>query len=439
MEGELQLLAKMKLKRVSIEPVVDITLSVKDVVDGHFRDDDEDLRRQRWYCVHSVGECISPNNTHMLSASESYKPNTQDVGKVLLLEIEGKGFFVTEPVIPFPHPVPRRMIQLYNDRYGRSLRGPSFRVVTYNVLADVYATSEQFPNCPPFALSWENRRQNLLKEILECDPDIICLQEVQQNHFSDFFYPELAKLGYEGMFKPKQREGNIPTVDGCATFYKLNQFDLITLCSINLRYKDNVALHVILSIKKSSERLCITNTHIHANPKNSDVKLWQVYYLLKDLEKFVHDIPVVLCGDFNSLSGSAPHSLLTKGYVDPLHEEISDYHPSIKLMFRHRIPLASAYFMYSRCNLPLQDALKKMDGKTGEPRFTTFIENSRGKFQGTVDYIFYHATKLKLVSLLELIDEEEVRHRALPSVNHSSNHIPIAAEFSYISTSKPAA
>jgi CCR4-NOT transcription complex subunit 6 len=112
------------------------------------------------------------------------------------------------------------MIKVKNNNNAPSFRGPSFTIVTYNVLADVCATSEMFPNCPSFALSWEYRRQNLLKEILQCDADIICLQEVQQNHFSNFFNPELTKIGYQGLFKEKQRRWYSPIVDGCATFYR---------------------------------------------------------------------------------------------------------------------------------------------------------------------------------------------------------------------------
>ena len=108
-----------------------------------------------------------------------------------------------------------------------SLAGPQFIVLTYNLLADVCATEEQYSNCPSFALKWEDRRENLLKEILQGDVDIICLQELQQNHFIDFFYLELAKHGYEGIFKEKQREFYSPTVDGCATFYRRSHYRLL--------------------------------------------------------------------------------------------------------------------------------------------------------------------------------------------------------------------
>ena len=42
---------------------------------------------------------------------------------------------------------------------------------------------DQFGYCPPWALAWPYRRLNLLKELLAYDADIMCLQEVQSNHF----------------------------------------------------------------------------------------------------------------------------------------------------------------------------------------------------------------------------------------------------------------
>ena len=47
----------------------------------------------------------------------------------------------------------------------------SFRVVSYNILADVYADSDftrnyLFPYCPSYALAIDYRKQLLLKELM---------------------------------------------------------------------------------------------------------------------------------------------------------------------------------------------------------------------------------------------------------------------------------
>jgi len=47
----------------------------------------------------------------------------------------------------------------------------SFRVVTYNILADLYTDSEYtrtvlHPYCPPYALTIDYRKQLILKELI---------------------------------------------------------------------------------------------------------------------------------------------------------------------------------------------------------------------------------------------------------------------------------
>ena len=54
-----------------------------------------------------------------------------------------------------------------------------FTLVTYNCLAEIYATSEVYPYCPAWALPWNYRRRNILRELVAYHADIMCLQEVQ--------------------------------------------------------------------------------------------------------------------------------------------------------------------------------------------------------------------------------------------------------------------
>merc|ERR1712045_362435 len=113
--------------------------------------------------------------------------------------------------------------------------------MTYNILAQLYTNNTIFPYCPPYALNWNYRKHNLLREILTYRADIICLQEVQNNHFEDFFHPHLSKEGYEGIFKRKTRGENSTRsdletqqqkktqqkMDGCAIFYRKDRFALM--------------------------------------------------------------------------------------------------------------------------------------------------------------------------------------------------------------------
>ena len=58
--------------------------------------------------------------------------------------------------------------------------------------------------------------------------DIVCLQEVQMDHFEMHISPFMHELGFDGLFKCKSREsmGQYGKVDGCATFWKLAKFSM---------------------------------------------------------------------------------------------------------------------------------------------------------------------------------------------------------------------
>lgn len=331
---------------------------------------------------------------------------------------------------------------------------------------------------PPWALSWYFRRQNILKELVQMDADVLCLQEVQSDHFEDFFQGELAKYGYSSVYKKKTAqifsEGKY-VIDGCAIFFKKDKFALIKKYEVefnkaalslaeslvgsggsktealNRLMKDNIALIVVLEALDSQQRqqqqqtgkrklLCVANTHIHANTDHNDVKLWQVHTLLKGLEKIAAsaEIPMVACGDFNSTPGSAAHGLLTRGMVDNNHPELQIdplgiLRPASKLS--HPLPLVSAYSSALRRDSRLieSEALERLrdrvDPRTAEPNFT----NCTKDFFGALDYLFYTEDTLSPVALLELPGEKDARAKygGLPNTQWSSDHISLMAEFQW--------
>lgn len=44
------------------------------------------------------------------------------------------------------------------------------------------------------------------QELEDAQGDIVCLQEVQADHYEQHINPFMQKLGYDGMFKQKSRE-----------------------------------------------------------------------------------------------------------------------------------------------------------------------------------------------------------------------------------------
>ncbi|KAI3830125.1 hypothetical protein L1987_04259 [Smallanthus sonchifolius] len=419
--------------------------------------------------------------------SKTYTPTADDIGHVLkfecvVVDVETKSAvgslntILTSRVIPAPSPSPRRLISVSNadmaagnlDLDGRVSSMGNFTVLSYNILSDTYATSDLYGYCPSWALSWPYRRQNLLREIVGYRADIVCLQEVQSNHFEEFFSPELDKHGYQALYKKKTAEvfnGSVMTIDGCATFFLRDRFSHVKKYEVEFNkaaqsltdalvpsaqkktalsrlVKDNVALIVVLEAKFSDhgvdnpgkrQLVCVANTHVNVQQDLKDVKLWEVHTLLKGLEKIAAsaDIPMLVCGDFNSVPGSAPHALLAIGKVDPIHPDLAVdplgiLRPATKLT--HTLPLVSAYSSFARIGggLGYEQQKRRVDPATNEPLFT----NCTRDFIGTLDYIFYSADSLTVESLLELLDEDSLRKdTALPSPEWSSDHIALMAEF----------
>lgn len=131
--------------------------------------------------------------------------------------------------------------------------------------------------------------------------------------------------------------------------------------------KDNIALIIIFQIKNENKSLVsntlpqsdnktilISNTHIHWNPENKDIKLMQVNMLLEKITQLTSpkskwfQIPMILCGDFNSLVESGPYELLSTGSTGGTNNKYFDLDPynygnySLYGM-KHSLPLSSAY------------------------------------------------------------------------------------------------
>jgi CCR4-NOT transcription complex subunit 6 len=423
-----------------------------------------------------------------------YTPAADDVGAILKFECTaydaaspypevGKTFsIITARVRPAPCP-PRRVLVPLTPAKPCVTKG-KFTLLSYNLLADLYATGDQFGYCPPWALAWPYRKLNLLKELLAYDADIMCLQEVQSNHFQDFLAPELQKAGYTAIYKKKTTElytRNAYAIDGCATFFKRDRFALVKKyevefnkaalsladafpadqkkAALNRLLKDNVALIAVLEALEppfadgggpsgGSRRqlVCVANTHIHSNPELNDVKLWQVHTLLKGLEKIAAsaDIPMLVAGDFNTTPGSAAHSMLVKGAVQPANPELANdplgiLRPASKL--QHQLPLASAYSAVAACpdaDHGSQRQKRRLDAANGEPKFTNITKD----FRGTLDYILYTTDSLVPAAALELPDESECRSKSnagLPNDSWSSDHVALMVEFCYVQPSGAAA
>ncbi|XP_067334908.1 protein angel homolog 1 isoform X2 [Channa argus] len=209
----------------------------------------------------------------------------------------------------------------------------SFTVMSYNILAQylLEANQELYIHCPLEVLDWSYRYNLIIEEIQKWAPDILCLQEVQENHYQEQLCPFLSQMGYTCVYK---RRTGMKT-DGCATCYRSSYFSEISLTELEffkpeteLLDRHNVGIVLLLQpwvtqgskVKAKASPLCVANTHLLFNPRRGDVKLAQLAMMLSEIDCMVKSCQVkgehcnvILCGDFNSLPHMPLYQLITTG------------------------------------------------------------------------------------------------------------------------------
>lgn len=325
-----------------------------------------------------------------------------------------------------------------------------FSVMCYNILCEKYATSHMYGYTPTWALAWNHRKDRILAEVLNLNSDIICLQvhrisilsprrlhvpqEVDCLQYEGFFLQRLQEQGYEGCYSAKSRaktmaETKRKEVDGCATFYKADKFKLveesvIEFSSIALQRpdlvktddifnrvtsRDNIALACLLEERQSGLRLIAANAHIHWDPEFRDVKLVQVSLLVHELEMIADrfaklppvqspdgtkqptyedgtKIPMLICGDFNSVPDSGVYQLLATGSVPGDHPDFNgkSYGKFTASGVAHHLGLRSAY------------------SGIGELPLTNYTPS----FLGVIDYIWFSTQSVTVTDVLGGLDED---------------------------------
>ncbi|XP_010877337.2 protein angel homolog 1 isoform X2 [Esox lucius] len=206
-----------------------------------------------------------------------------------------------------------------------------FTVMSYNILAQdlLEANQELYTHCPLEVLSWDHRFPNLIKEFKKWEPDILCLQEVQENHFTEQLCPALRDMGYSCVYK--RRTGT--KTDGCAVCYLGHRFAPVSESLLEFYRpdcevldRDNVGIVLLLQpvitpgsqVTAVSPPLCVATTHLLFNPRRGDVKLAQLALLLAEIDCTVRNTKVkgdpcnvVLCGDFNAVPNMPLYQLIT--------------------------------------------------------------------------------------------------------------------------------
>lgn len=85
--------------------------------------------------------------------------------------------------------------------------------MSYNILAQelVEIHSYLYQNHTPSASVWSYRLLRIKKEVLALHPDILCLQEIQNDHLKDIV-DSFASLNYDHVLKGRLANGAMAAV-----------------------------------------------------------------------------------------------------------------------------------------------------------------------------------------------------------------------------------
>lgn len=207
------------------------------------------------------------------------------------------------------------------------------KIVSYNVLADMYAMrnpTKHAAACPVDALPWKTRRHRILHELEHYRAECVCLQEVEATAFEEDFEVFLAAAGYSGLHvlrTPWEQLRAGESEDGIAIFWRTDSLrleakqealysDLVRGSSCvflegsdshaaNIAKEKGAVLVALFTHLHTGKQIVIANTHLFHSPRHADIKVSQAAMFANLVNDFAHnqrvpDVPVVLCGDFNS-------------------------------------------------------------------------------------------------------------------------------------------
>ena len=372
--------------------------------------------------------------------------------KVVVTPCDGEGrpglassLVLSQPVSSGPGPTPAAGRQGWTRSV---LGGGQWRVVSYNILADLYADSDYsrtvlFAQCPAYALTIDYRVKLILAELVGYNADLITLQECDRKVFLKDLQPLLDKFGLEGQFAKKGGQVD----EGLATFFRRDKFKLVSFNSVflpdalhqdqqfrfildcvssnpelvkSLTQRTTTLSITVLEHTHSGKIVIVGNTHLYFEPNADHIRLIQTEMcrvLLENTRETViarEDCPrervtVLFCGDFNSTPPFGVNQYLTTGAIGQSHSDwrSQEGQEVVGLELKHDPIFMSA---------------------AGYPKYTNYTQG----FKDCLDYVWIEKDAVEVKQVVPFPSEEELAmHTALPNIVFPSDHVPIIVDLQF--------
>jgi mRNA deadenylase 3'-5' endonuclease subunit Ccr4 len=363
-------------------------------------------KRVTYYTTSAVQDMVEHGSSHMAILRRDYArsgPSTRD----RRMSFSGFEIYNEEESIA-------DLREFYGSSPGHFIvkdsiqKGVRLRVMSYNILAEPYATSESaYTRLYPYIadklyLETEFRIQLILEEILASGADILCLQETDCKVFNSFLRPILQPLGYSGHYTNKGGSVN----EGCSMFTRAEK--LRPLCYIDCSLRELIFANSKLSPWLNSNQRCsaikkvgtccqigifsvrdpenalsglklfvVANTHLFYHPKAAYIRLLQVHAILSKLWDLKEGILEHGISYLRSLPDSSNGTTIHKSHLLEVKDScnLKDNIEEISLMLAGDLnstpETAVIEYLHSGQILPDHEVWSSIDtfrwGRRGEP------------------------------------------------------------------------
>jgi CCR4-NOT transcription complex subunit 6 len=249
------------------------------------------------------------------------------------------------------------LASLQQQQQQHCLHAYAFDIVSWNILAPVFATPSKYRHTPHKYLDWSYREPRIVDRLLDLDADIVCLQEVQVDVWESMYAQLSGEYGaVEQVVSDDHPVMNVILYRHCmaeVVAVESRSRALIAVMRVRMSVDTRMAMHREVDMPMSvdtdvegmkevedTERLLfVANVHLEARNKE-ETRVYQLRSLFKRLDHHIQrHCPVqpcvVLAGDFNMIDTHPIYHLLSHG---SLPESYGLVMPS-----RSWLPLLNAY------------------------------------------------------------------------------------------------
>lgn len=371
----------------------------------------------------------------------------------------------------------------------------TIRVSTFNILAQPYMRTPlaqdnyytHLYNCWHLT-EWTRRCPLIMREMLDTDSDIYCLQEVASGcHEAQL--KRVLEASHDWHFFGKESVANNGKPIGVSISLRRSKFQIIDEYKLNLNAADDglfhtrlteveraeilaqfgdlffgpvmKGIHTVAGIvhakhKASGRNILVANTHLFFHPFGGHIRVLQGLCLMRRLKEIQASLGpetgVIVCGDFNSRPDSGSFQVMSLGHIEATHVDWqygrsfrSEHYASVEPKPDNGTPSAeedeaATATMVSSAELPPSRGIDVAHGLdiAHVPSSIPELTHATASFRSTLDYIFYSRDVFEATegagtgsSIPMLTNAEVDRMGGLPFDHYGSDHVLVAGDIRF--------